>query len=72
MNKLMVIKSIQAREKIGDNPLLRNVSWNKIINYTGISQDMNEIAKKVKKTKKIEEFELSYLKENLVMGNNLN
>jgi hypothetical protein len=33
---------------------------------------MNEIAKKVKKTKKIEEFELSYLKENLVMGNNLN
>ena len=32
----MVIKSIEAKEKIGENNLLRNVNWNKIINYTGI------------------------------------
>ena len=33
---------------------------------------MNEIAKKVKKTKKMEEFEMSYLKETLVIGSNVN
>jgi hypothetical protein len=37
MKKLMVVKSIEAREKIGENSLLRNVNWNKIINYTKIS-----------------------------------
>ncbi len=70
MKKLMVVKSIEAREKIGENSLLRNVNWNKIINYTKISQDLQEISKKVKKLKKMEEFELGDLKENLVVCDN--
>ncbi len=71
MKKLMVVKSIEAKEKIGENSLLRNVNWNKIINYTQINQDMLEIAKKAKKSKKLEEFELNGLKESLVIGENL-
>ena len=70
MKKLMVIKSIEAWEKIGENPLLRNVNWNKIISFTGIKTDMQVIAKRMQKYKKIDEFELSFLKEKLVLGSN--
>lgn len=72
MNKLMVIKSIEAREKIAENPLLRNVNWNKVVKLTEITQDLQMIAKKVKKNKKLEEFELNYLKEGLIVGSDNN
>lgn len=45
----MVIKSIEAREKIQENSLLRNVSWNKIVQFTGIAGDLTEISRKIKK-----------------------
>ena len=70
MKKLMVIKSIEAWEKIGENPLLWNVNWNKIISFTGIKTDMQVISKRMQKYKKIDEFELSFLKEKLVVGSN--
>ncbi len=57
MEKLMVVKSIEAKDKIGENYLLGNVNWYQIINYVQINQDLLEIVKKVKKSKKFEEFD---------------